>query len=307
MTHVSEITMEEIEAKWFSHLNLTLTSLRTRTVYIGQWKLFKVFVTQHLGCELTYKNFANLTQSDLRAWLAFRNAKHDINSTHAAFAAIKSVVRFLMKQGLPYPEVFLDFVLPIKDKKLPRPIEVTDVLSFVRGVGSDQKIPWVQRRDEALFILLYSVGMRISEALDLNVSSIVSDHVTVLGKGNKQRRLPLMPQVKECIDRYIAVHPYAKKADSPLFYGARGKRLQTSVVDKIMRDARAIYGLSPRATPHALRHSCATHLLEDGVDLRVIQDLLGHSSLKSTQVYTDVSHTHILDAYVDKHPRAKKG
>ena len=166
---------------------------------------------------------------------------------------------------------------------------------------------WIGKRDRALFTLLYGCGLRIAEALSLSVGDLPSDGaMTVTGKGRKQRLVPVLPAVSDALADYVAACPYAMKPEDPLFLGARGDRLNPAVANRQMRRLRQLLGLPETATPHALRHSFATHLLAGGADLRAIQELLGHSSLSTTQRYTDVDVEQLLAVHRDTHPRARR-
>ena len=189
---------------------------------------------------------------------------------------------------------------------LPKPLAVDEALDVLDLAASLNRTPWIQRRDVALFTLLYGCGLRIDEALGLNRAEAPDgDIMRITGKGGKQRLVPLLPVVVDAIARYLKACPYAPPPDGPLFLGARGKRLNAGVVQRNMRTLRRQLGLPESATPHALRHSFATHLLAGGGDLWTIQELLGHASLSTTQRYTEVDAERLLASYVNAHPRAK--
>ena len=191
--------------------------------------------------------------------------------------------------------------------RVPRPLRADDAAEIVARTGALAKQPWIGLRDIALFTLLYGCGLRISEALDLTgAEAPASDTLVVTGKGGKQRMVPVLPVVREAVAAYRAACPYRLAADGPLFRGARGGALNPAVAQRAMRAARGWLGLPDTATPHALRHSFATHLLAGGGDLRSIQELLGHASLTSTQRYTEIADTALLADYRKAHPRARQ-
>ncbi|MBV8168554.1 MAG: tyrosine-type recombinase/integrase, partial [Alphaproteobacteria bacterium] len=190
-------------------------------------------------------------------------------------------------------------------KTLPKPLAVVDATRVVEDVGELASEPWIAARDIAVLTLLYGAGLRIDEALSLNRDVLpLGDTLTVLGKGRKQRIVPLLPVAKTAIDDYVARCPYQPATSGPLFVGARGGRLRAEIVQAAMRKLRAVLGLPDSATPHALRHSFATHLLGRGGDLRAVQELLGHASLSTTQRYTAVDAERLIEVYEKAHPRA---
>ncbi len=195
---------------------------------------------------------------------------------------------------------------PKVPRALPRPLDVGDALAAVDAAGQLSDEPWLAKRDQALLLLLYGCGLRIGEALALNRRDApAGDVLVVTGKGRKQRLVPVLPVVREAIAAYLAACPHALPADAPLFLGARGGRLDPAVAQRQVRRLRSALGLPETATPHALRHSFATHLLADGGDLRTIQELLGHASLSTTQRYTAVDVSRLAAVHRRAHPRAQ--
>jgi integrase/recombinase XerC len=195
--------------------------------------------------------------------------------------------------------------LPKTSKRLPRPVTHLDAIAIAETSSVFSNEDWLAARDEALFTLLYGAGLRISEALSLNhVDLLAGDHVVVTGKGQKQRVVPLLPVVRQKLDAYIAVSPSAKQQQDPVFLGARGERLSAGVAERQIRRTRKWLGLPDNVTPHALRHSFATHMLAGGADLRTLQELLGHSSLSTTQIYTKIEGASLVATYKKAHPRA---
>lgn len=268
---------------------------------------FLGFLTRHLGGEPDLAALAGLRPADVRAWLAHL-AQDGLAATSRAqhLSAVRGFARFLARRhGVEIPAVRAIAAAKAR-APLPRALSVDqarDVATHVDDVNED---PALQARDLAFFSLLYGSGLRISEGLGLNVRDAVALRsnpvLTVLGKGAKTRLVPVLPAVRAAIEAWLAVHPSAQ-ADSPLFLGARGKRLDPAVAQKVLRTYRRLAGLPEHATPHALRHSFATHLLAAGTDLRSIQDLLGHASLSTTQRYTAVDQAGLLAVWRRTHPK----
>lgn len=189
---------------------------------------------------------------------------------------------------------------------MPRPVTADEAEALTDAAAIQDMEPWLAARDEALLLLLYGAGLRLGEALSLDHRDLeATERLVVRGKGNKERVVPVLPVVREAIMAYIKTKPYAVAPDTPVFIGARGKRLNPGVAERQMRQLRQQLGLPDTATPHALRHSFATHLLAGGADLRTLQELLGHASLSTTQVYTKIEHTQLDRVYMNAHPRAK--
>lgn len=194
---------------------------------------------------------------------------------------------------------------PKRPKTLPRPASPDDALALAEEAGASGSSDWIGTRDLAILLLLYGSGLRIAEALGMTARALpLGQAIRVTGKRGKTRVVPLVPVVKKAIEDYVAMCPYAISGDSPLFVGAKGGPLSADVVRRAVRGARSRLGLPDTLTPHALRHSFATHLLARGADLRSLQELLGHASLSSTQIYTDVDAARLLDVYRHAHPRA---
>jgi integrase/recombinase XerC len=268
---------------------------------------FLGFLTNHLGGEPDLAALAGLRAADIRAWLAgLANEKLVASSRAQHLSALRTFLRFLgRRHGVEISAVRLVSTARAHPA-LPRALTVDqarDVTDHVSDVSGD---PAIQARDIAFFSLLYGSGLRIAEALGLNVRDATTLRtnlaLTVVGKGSKTRIVPVLPAVRAAIEAWLALHP-AAKADNALFTGARGKRLDPAVAQKVLRTYRRLAGLPEHATPHALRHSFATHLLASGSDLRSIQDLLGHASLSTTQRYTAVDDSALLAVWRKTHPR----
>lgn len=269
---------------------------------------FLGFLTGHLGGEPDLDALAGLRAADIRAWLAaLAGQKLAATSRAQHLSAVRGFFRYLNRRhGIEVSAIRLVSTARIRPP-LPRALSIDqarDVTDHVSDVADD---PVIQARDTAFFSLLYGSGLRIAEALGLDVRHAIALRtnliLTVTGKGSKTRIVPVLPAVREAIDAYLAIHPNARP-DSPLFLGARGKRLDPAVAQKVLRTYRRLAGLPEHATPHALRHSFATHLLANGSDLRAIQDLLGHASLSTTQRYTAVDQTALMEVWRRTHPRS---
>jgi integrase/recombinase XerC len=279
----------------------------TVEAYGGDLAGFLGFLTRHLGGEPDLAALASLRQADLRAWLAEEAAAGASNATRARhLSAVRSFFRFLTRrQGIDNPALKL-IATPRAKRPVPRALDTTQARTVVTEIAGLSGGAALQARDAALFTLLYGCGLRIGEALALDVRDVPTGQgvtLRVLGKGGKERIVPVLPAVSEALAAWLALHPDRQPA-SPLFVGARRKRLDAAVAQRVLRNFRRLHGLPEHATPHALRHSFATHLLADGADLRSIQDLLGHASLSTTQRYTAVDATRLLEVWRKSHPRA---
>jgi integrase/recombinase XerC len=268
---------------------------------------FLRFLTQHFGEVPTLATLAALRASDIRAWLVSLAAANLVASSRSQhLSAVRSFYVFLGRRyGINANAVRL-----VKNAKLrpalPRALTVEQSTDIVTHIAGGEDDPVFQARDTAFFSLLYGSGLRISEALSLTIRDVsrltAEPTLLVTGKGSKARLIPVLPVVSAAIGAWVSVHP-RPESDAPLFLGKRGKRLDPAVAQKILRSYRQIAGLPDHATPHALRHSFATHILANGGDLRSIQDLLGHASLSTTQRYTAVDETKLLSVWRKTHPR----
>ena len=249
-----------------------------------------------------------LRQADLRAWLAAEAAAGAGNATRARhLSAVRSFFRFLARRhGVDNPALKL-IATPRAKQPVPRALATAQAREVTERIAEMSDAAAMQARDTALFTLLYGCGLRIAEALALDVRDAPlpggDAMLRVVGKGGKERIVPVLPAVREAVAAWLALHPDRQPA-SPLFVGARGGRLDAAVAQRTLRHFRRLYGLPEHATPHALRHSFATHLLAGGADLRSIQDLLGHASLSTTQRYTAVDEARLVEVWRKAHPRA---
>jgi integrase/recombinase XerC len=271
---------------------------------IGQ---FAAFLQDHLGGAPGTADLAQLTASDFRAFLARRRNKGAQSRTLARqLSAIRSFFRFAERNGLFANAAISALQSPKIPHAVPKPLSVEAAGRLVAndGLVDGETEAWIVARDAAVLTLLYACGLRISEATALTLRQSSFDPLRITGKGNKTRIVPLLPQAKSAISRYVELCPYPLAANEPLFRGAKGGPLSPRIVQLLIERMRGALNLPDSATPHALRHSFATHLLGNGADLRVIQELLGHASLSTTQVYTEVNRAHLLEQYRKAHPRA---
>jgi len=282
----------------------------TRHGYEDDLAGFVRFMAGHKGGPIELADLAALGLSDLRAWLAKRHTDgYARTSTARAMAAVRGFFRYAdRRHGLHNPAVQA-IRTPRLPHRVPRPLAETNARELIESARTEAREDWVGRRDAALLLLLYGGGLRIGEALALDRAAAGADpralrSVRVQGKGGKERLVPILPVIAEAIAAYLDACPAPPLPHQPLFKGVRGGRLQQGVVQKLVRQLRIGLGLAETATPHALRHSFATHLLGSGADLRAIQELLGHVSLSTTQGYTEVDAKRLLALYARAHPRA---
>ncbi len=288
--------------EWGDHLRRDRRrSAHTVRAYVATAHRLVDFLGEHRGEPVSAKALATLSQIELRAFLASRRNEGIGNASAAReLSAVRGFLAFAAPNTAP-PRMRG----PRVKRGVPRPIAPDDAVALANETGKEASAPWIADRDLAVLLLLYGAGLRISEALSLTGAALpLGELLTVTGKRSKTRNVPLIPPVKSAIDGYVSSCPYRPDRKGPLFRGARGGPLSADVVRRAVRHARQRLGLDSRATPHALRHSFATHLLGRGADLRSIQELLGHASLSSTQIYTEVDAAHLLDVYRHAHPRA---
>jgi integrase/recombinase XerC len=281
-------------------------SPHTIAAYGSDLARFLAFLADHLGAAPDLADLAGLRAADFRAYLAQR-AHEDLaaSSRARAMSMLRGFFRFLDRRGLAQNPTLATVRSPKLAAAVPKPLTEIDATSALASV--DDAHPWIAKRDVAVLTLLYGGGLRLAEALGLRrrEAPLTSGTIRITGKGNKQRLVPILPVVAAAIVDYLAACPHALGADDPLFVGARGGKLNPRLVQGRMAQLRRALSLPESATPHALRHSFATHLLAGGGDLRAIQELLGHASLSTTQRYTAVDTTRLLEIYDQAHPRAK--
>jgi len=278
----------------------------TVAAYGRDLAFFLDFLTEHLGELPGLSIFTQLAPADYRAYLAHRAAEVERASIARGLSVVRAFIRFLERRGLAASPALAVLRAPKLPKSVPKPLSVVDAAEIVEAPTELVTSVWQAKRDIAMLTLLYGCGLRLSEALGLKRSEAPrGDLITITGKGRKQRLVPVLPAVRAAIADYLAACPYALSADGPLFVGARGGPLHPRIVQRQMQALRGMLGLPETATPHALRHSFATHLLGGGGDLRAIQELLGHASLSTTQRYTSVETERLLAVYDSAHPRAR--
>ncbi|SCW71790.1 integrase/recombinase XerC [Rhizobium mongolense subsp. loessense] len=282
-------------------------SEHTLDAYERDSRQFLIFLTGHIGGPATLKDIESLRPADFRSFLAARRKEGSgARSLGRNLAGLRSLLRYLEKKGLVNAAGAGAVRSPKQPKSLPKPLSDKQAINVASDEAQLHEEPWIAARDAAVFTLLYGCGLRIAEALDLTVDSLHAGATTlrITGKGNKTRLVPLLPVVLEAVEKYRSLCPYHLEKGEPLFRGARGGKLQAAIIQRTMQRMRSAFGLPETATPHALRHSFATHLLAGGGDLRTIQELLGHASLSTTQVYTGVDSSRLLEVYDRAHPRA---
>jgi integrase/recombinase XerC len=286
-------------------------SPKTVEAYGRDLRQFLAFLAERNGALPCAGDFAGVSPADLRAFLARRRAQEiQSRSLMRALAALRSFARFLERAGEARASAFFALRAPRLARSLPKPLSPASARAMTdpQSRAGEHREPWILARDAAVLALLYGAGLRIAEALairckDAPIGDI--DALTVIGKGRKPRTTPIIAPVRAAIEDYLKSCPYALMGDGPLFVGARGAQLSPRVIQLAVARLRGALGLPDSATPHALRHSFATHLLARGGDLRTIQELLGHSSLSTTQTYTAVDGARLMEAYRAAHPRAR--
>jgi integrase/recombinase XerC len=304
-------SMAQEMARWLAHLGAERRlSPKTLEAYGRDLRQCLDFLSNHWGERVTLKRFAALEATDIRAFMAMRRAD-DIagRSLMRALAGLRSFGRFLEREGKGKVGALSAIRAPKVAKSLPKPLPMASAkrLADADERAGEARETWILARDAAVMALLYGSGLRISEALGLKRREVPrpgeGDVLVVTGKGNKTRMVPVLQNVLELVQEYVSMCPHPLPAEGPIFVGARGGPLSPRIIQLAMERLRGALGLPDSATPHALRHSFATHLLSRGGDLRAIQELLGHSSLSTTQVYTGIDSERLLEVYASAHPR----
>jgi integrase/recombinase XerC len=285
---------------------------KTIEAYTRDLRQFLVFLQQHLGEPADIATFSGLKPMDIRAFLAARRREGvESRSLMRQLAALRGFARHLARAGHGEASAFAAVRGPRLSKSLPRPLSPGNAVAVTQTKSRpvSGREAWVLARDAAVLALLYGSGLRISEALGIEAQDAptgATDTVTVRGKGGKSRMVPVIAPVREAIELYLRLCPYPLLDNDPLFVGTRGGPLSPRIVQLAMEEIRSSLGLPASATPHALRHSFATHLLSKGGDLRAIQELLGHASLATTQIYTAIDTEKIMVSFNATHPRTRK-
>ncbi len=295
-----------IALRWQDHLTRDRRrSAHTVRAYAATAHRLIQFLGAHLGENVGSEHLRALQAADLRAYLARRRGEGlGNNSASRELSAVRGFLTFAATDAGANATI-PRLKGPKKARSVPRPISPDEAVALAEDVSDDASEEWLAVRDFAVLLLLYGAGLRVAEALGLTGATLpLGEALSVTGKRNKTRIVPLIPPVRTAIERYLSLCPYPIAKDQPVFRGARGGPLNGEIVRRAVRRARVRLGLSERTTPHALRHSFATHLLGRGADLRSLQELLGHASLSSTQIYTAVDMAHLMDVYRNAHPRA---
>ena len=295
---------------WLSELNQRDLSRHTVEAYLRDVTQFIAFLAEHSGQEVSPASFDTLKAMDVRSFLAKRRNVEATQSRSLArsLSGLRSFTLYLSEKNYPVSAAFKIVNSPRIPKSLPRPMSQSDALQMIALAGDMSSHPWENLRNQALLVLIYGCGLRISEALNLSYGDRPKpDNISIriTGKGKKQRDAPILPLIENAIQQYIQAAPFDFKDDDPLFRGVRGGRFSARQVQMIVEKCRRSMGLPDTVTPHAFRHSFATHLLAAGGDLRTIQELLGHTSLSSTQIYTEIEDTELGRIYKNAHPRSK--
>jgi integrase/recombinase XerC len=297
---------QALAARWELYLqNDRRRSVHTVRAYIATAHRLIAFMGRYRGGPIDVPSLTRIVAADLRAFLADRRAG-GLGAASAAreLSGVRAFLRYAAEEEgiaaqLPRTRA------PRRPRTLPRPVSPEDAVALAENAAEAASSPWIGARDLAILLLLYGAGLRVAEALSLNASSLpIGSTLRVTGKRSKTRVVPIVPAVREAIEDYVRQCPYPRRGDVPLFVGARGGPLNPDLVRRSVAAARRRLGLPDTLTPHALRHSFATHLLARGADLRSLQELLGHASLSSTQIYTAVDAARLLDVYRHAHPRA---
>jgi integrase/recombinase XerC len=293
---------------WVSYLRVERNySPHTIKNYLQDVKAFLIFMNDHFGVPLSLSEIEQISIQDLRSFLSSRLRDHvSGRSNKRLISTLRSLSRFLHQTYDLNNSIFLMLESPKIPHTLPRPVSEEDAKSIITSQATHTEV-WVSLRDQALFTLLYGAGLRISEALSLTGRDIQTlldqDHLNIRGKGKKERQVPVLTIVQDALRTYLHELPFVIDDDEPIFRGVRGDPLHPSIAQKTLRHIRYSLGLSDTTTPHSLRHSYATHLLQAGADLRSIQELLGHESLSTTQKYTELDEAALLKVFKKSHPR----
>ncbi|KAF0171917.1 MAG: integrase/recombinase XerC [Rhodobacteraceae bacterium] len=294
-------------ARWLDHLRaLNGAAPNTLTAYAHDVTGFLAFLASHHGGGEGLAAVAQVDQSDLRSWMAHERGRGvAARSLARELSAVKNFVAWVAdREGVDATSV-LSARGPKYRRKLPRPLTVDGARDMIDTVGAQAREDWIAARDIAVVTLLYGCGLRISEALGLTgAAHPLPETLRIIGKGGKERLVPTLPAARDAVANYVRLCPHDLTRDAPLFRGQRGGALNPRLIALVMEKARLQLGLPSSATPHAMRHSFATHLLSAGGDLRAIQELLGHASLSTTQAYTAVDATRLMEVYEKAHPRA---
>ncbi|MEM1073917.1 MAG: tyrosine recombinase XerC [Pseudomonadota bacterium] len=293
--------------RWLQHMRaIKGAAPNTLTAYQGDVVEFLSFMTAHKAEPQGLRALTRISVTDMRAWMAqIRSTGVSARSLARKLSAVKAFYAWLAEREGFEPTAVLSTRAPKFQKKLPRPLAEDAARDLIDAIEFQSDVPWVAARDVAVVTLLWGCGLRISEALGLTGADVpLQATLRIHGKGGKERLVPVLPASRQAVDSYMEICPFSPAADAPLFRGVRGGALSPAAIQKVMARARMQLGLPASATPHAMRHSFATHLLNAGGDLRAIQELLGHASLSTTQAYTAVDTARLMEVYERTHPKA---
>ncbi|PHQ93587.1 MAG: recombinase XerC [Marinosulfonomonas sp.] len=306
VTHISPAALDALAAWLANQKALKNAAQNTLTAYQTDVLGFLAFITRHFGESTGLGALKKIKVTDMRAWMAHeRNRGVSTRSLARSLSAVKTFFRWLAEREGFDATAVLSARAPKFSRKLPRPLAEDAARAMIDMVKEQTKEDWIGARDVAILTLLYGCGLRISEALSLTYADTpLPNSLRIVGKGGKERIVPVVPAAIDAVARYVARCPFPATPNDALFRGARGGPLNPRIIAKAMETARLQLGLPSSATPHAMRHSFATHLLSAGGDLRAIQELLGHASLSTTQTYTAVDTARLMEVYEKTHPRA---
>jgi integrase/recombinase XerC len=303
---ILHLEFDVCEADLTSQLSLWIESLaiernysvKTIAAYRSDLHFFIQFLSAKLAHKINLHHFSQLEERDYKSWIAYRNVNHfSPASTARAMSAIRGFIKFLLHSNLLSDNKLINVPFPKSTKKIPRSACIDDVLSFLDEIVLVSKDKWQGLRDKAILTLIYGCGLRISEALSIKRKDLGQDFIIIQGKGNKERVLPKLELIDCAIQEYLALCPYVIKEEAFVFVGKGGKVLNPGVFQRQVRALRKVIGIDDSVTPHSFRHSFATHLLNNGVDIRTIQTLLGHKNLSTTQRYTDLDIARLKEVY----------
>lgn len=304
---ISSESLSSVIINWFYYIQNELRlSKNTTNSYLTDLELFIKHRYVKKNSTITLSDIKNITANDIREWLSVRKQHDNIknSSNSRSISALHSFFSYLCDQEFITLNVIDTLSRPKKEKNLPKPASLEEILTLIEN--SENKKGWINSRNALLFILIYASGLRISEALSLKRKDLTNDNIIITGKGGKQRIIPLLDIVKKYYISYINQCPFIKNDSEILFFGLKGNKLNRTFMAKIIQNIRVRLGLNDSVTLHSLRHSFATHLIQNNANIRVVQQLLGHSSLSTTQLYTKLSNKSLKNTYLKYHPLSKK-
>jgi integrase/recombinase XerC len=302
--------LQSIILRWNKNLNcIKALSRNTVIAYQEDLSLFLSFFQKYKGRNISLEDVALLTKTDWISWFIDRkNKNNSVRSIARGLSALKSFFSFLVDNKVIEDHEILTASRPKVSKRLPRPLFIAQINEILHSFEEIKKTNWLVVRDKTIVVLLYATGLRISEALSLNRKDVLcsSCFLHIIGKGGKARIVPILSEMKTIIEKYIAIVPFDLDIEDPLFVNKEGTRLSSSAVQKVMRTSRRLLNLSETVTPHSLRHTYASQIMEQSGDVRGVQELLGHANLSSTQIYTEISKQYITETYDRFHPMSLK-